>query len=144
MNYTDGVISNRSNKKQINRRDLLEIDNILVWEVSNDSNREYFVSLQGYSEETGMTRVMVSGGKRESTIIKKYQREGFDITSCSAACRMTVREEDAYKKDLNNEELYQKYISIGSLPYTTSLDTEDDVSMYLSSVYNDIIIKDRI
>ena len=48
---------------------------------------------------------------------------------------------EAYK-DLNNEELYQKYISIGSLPYTTSLDTEDDVNMYLSSVYNDIIIKD--
>ena len=38
--------------------------------------------------------------------------------------------------------IYQKYISIDSLPYTTSLDTEDDVSMYLSSVYNDIIIKD--
>lgn len=48
---------------------------------------------------------------------------------------------DAYK-DLNNDELYQKYISYGSLPYTTSLDTEDDVSMYLSSIYNDIIIKD--
>lgn len=48
---------------------------------------------------------------------------------------------EAYK-DLNTEELYQKYISIGSLPYTTSLDNEDDVSMYLSSVYNDIIIKD--
>ena len=50
---------------------------------------------------------------------------------------------EAYK-DLNNEDLYQKYISIGSLPYTTSLDTEDDVSMYLSSVYNDIIIKDVV
>lgn len=48
---------------------------------------------------------------------------------------------EAYK-DLSNEDLYQKYISLGSLPYTTSLDTEDDVSMYLSSVYNDIIIKD--
>ena len=48
---------------------------------------------------------------------------------------------DAYK-DLNNDELYQKYISYGSLPYTTSLDTEDDVSMYLSSIFNDIIIKD--
>ena len=50
---------------------------------------------------------------------------------------------DAYK-DLNNDELYQKYISYGSLPYTTSLDTEDDVSMYLSSIYNDIIIKDVV
>ena len=48
---------------------------------------------------------------------------------------------NAYK-DLNNEELYQKYISYGSLPYTTNLDSEDDVSMYLSSIYNDIIIKD--
>ncbi len=45
---------------------------------------------------------------------------------------------DAYKH-LNNDDLYQKYISFGSLPYTT---TEDDVSMYLSSIYNDIIIKD--
>lgn len=48
---------------------------------------------------------------------------------------------NAYK-DLNNEDLYQKYISYGSLPYTTNLDSEDDVSMYLSSIYNDIIIKD--
>ena len=47
---------------------------------------------------------------------------------------------EAYK-DLSNDELYQKYISIGSFPYTTSLKTEDDVSMYLSSIYNDIIIK---
>lgn len=48
---------------------------------------------------------------------------------------------DAYK-DLNNDELYQKYISYGSLPYTINLETEDDVSMYISSIYNDIIIKD--
>ena len=45
-------------------------------------------------------------------------------------------------KDLSNDELYQKYISLGSLPYTVKLDTEDDVSMYISSIYNDIIIKD--
>lgn len=50
---------------------------------------------------------------------------------------------DAYK-DLTNDELYQKYISYGSFPYTTSLDTEDDVSIYLSSIYNDIIIKDVV
>lgn len=43
---------------------------------------------------------------------------------------------------LNNDELYQKYISYGSFPYTTSLDSEDDVSLYLSGIYNDIIIKD--
>ena len=48
---------------------------------------------------------------------------------------------EAYQ-ELNNDELFQKYISYGSLPYTTNLDNEDDVSMYLSSIYNDIIIKD--
>ena len=55
---------------------------------------------------------------------------------------LSFKEYKAAYKDLNNDELYQKYISYGSLPYTTSLDTEDDVSMYLSSIYNDIIIKD--
>ena len=44
--------------------------------------------------------------------------------------------------NLSNDELYQKYISFGSLPYTINLETEDDVSMYISSIYNDIIIKD--
>ncbi len=48
---------------------------------------------------------------------------------------------EAFKK-FNNDELYQKYISFGSLPYTTTFDNEDDVSMYISSIYNDIIIKD--
>ena len=42
----------------------------------------------------------------------------------------------------DNDELYQKYISFGSFPYTLSLDNEDDVSLYLSSLYNDLIIKD--
>ena len=48
---------------------------------------------------------------------------------------------EAYPK-LSNDELYQKYISFGSLPYTINLDSEDDVSMYISGIYNDIIIKD--
>lgn len=43
---------------------------------------------------------------------------------------------------LSNDELYQKYISYGSLPYITNLDNLDDVGMYVSSIYNDIIIKD--
>ena len=122
MNYTECVSSNRSNKKEINRRNVLEIDNVLVWEVSNTTSREFFVSLQGYSEETGMTRVMVCGGKREATVIRKYQREGFSITCCSAACRMTVREEEAYKKDLNNEEfdscIYRLFSLESRLNYT--------------------------
>ncbi len=45
--------------------------------------------------------------------------------------------------DINdNDELYQKYISFGSFPYTINLETEDDVSLYLGSIYNDLIIKD--
>ncbi len=48
---------------------------------------------------------------------------------------------DAYKS-LSNDDLYQKYISFGSFPFTTTLENEDDVSIYLSGLYNDIIIKD--
>ena len=55
---------------------------------------------------------------------------------------LSFKEYKSYYKDLSNDDLYQKYISIGSLPYTINLDNEDDVSMYISTIYNDIIIKD--
>lgn len=42
----------------------------------------------------------------------------------------------------NLDNLYRKYISTGSFPYTLKLDSEDDVSLYLSGLYNDVIIKD--
>ena len=55
---------------------------------------------------------------------------------------LSFKEYKSVYKDLTNDELYQKYISYGSFPYTTLLDSEDDVSLYLSSLYSDIIIKD--
>ena len=55
---------------------------------------------------------------------------------------LSFKEYKSFYMDLSVDELYQKYISFGSLPFTTTLDTEDDVSIYLSSIYNDIIIKD--
>ena len=55
---------------------------------------------------------------------------------------LSFKEYKDYYNELSNDDLYQKYISYGSLPYTINLDTEDDVSMYISSIYNDIIIKD--
>ena len=55
---------------------------------------------------------------------------------------LSLKEYKEAYENLSYDELYQKYISYGSLPYTINLDTEDDVSMYLSSIYNDIIIKD--
>ena len=42
----------------------------------------------------------------------------------------------------NLDALYRKYISTGSFPYTLKLGNEDDVSLYLSGLYNDVIIKD--
>lgn len=49
-----------------------------------------------------------------------------------------------YKEALNVdnlEEVYKKYISLGSFPYTLQLG-EDEICKYLSSLYNDVIIKD--
>ena len=48
---------------------------------------------------------------------------------------------DAYPT-LSNDELYQRYVSWGSLPYTVALANEDDISLYISGIYNDILIKD--
>lgn len=39
------------------------------------------------------------------------------------------------------EKVYQEYISLGSFPYTIQLE-EDEISKYLGSLYNDVIIKD--
>ena len=55
---------------------------------------------------------------------------------------LSFKEYKSVYKNLNNDELYQKYISFGSLPFTTFLETDDDVSNYLSGIYEDIIIKD--
>lgn len=49
-----------------------------------------------------------------------------------------------YKETVNIndlEEVYKRYISLGSFPYTLKLE-EDEISIYLGSLYNDIIIKD--
>ncbi len=48
---------------------------------------------------------------------------------------------DAYPT-LSDDELYQRYVSWGSLPYTVALANEDDISLYISGIYNDILIKD--
>jgi len=42
----------------------------------------------------------------------------------------------------NIDRLYQKYISIGSFPYTIKLDDVDDVDMYIKGIYDSIILKD--
>jgi len=47
-------------------------------------------------------------------------------------------------KDITDlETLYNEYISLGSFPYTTQLD-EDEISRYLGTLFNDVIIKDVI
>ena len=54
---------------------------------------------------------------------------------------LSFKEKKKKKNQDNLEELYKEYISLGSFPYTTKLQ-EDEVSKYLGSLYNDVIIKD--
>lgn len=49
-----------------------------------------------------------------------------------------------YKEAINIDdidEVYKRYISLGSFPYTLKLE-EDEISKYLGSLYNNVIIKD--
>ncbi len=115
MNYTDSVSSNRSSKKQINRSEALELDNILVWEITSDSFRDYMISLQGYSDDNCTDRVMVCDGRKEATVISKYQRSGCSISCCSAACRMTMQEQDSYNSALRDGQYDQCIFDLFSL-----------------------------
>lgn len=54
---------------------------------------------------------------------------------------LSFKEYKDAKETENLEQVYQQYISLGSFPYTIQLD-EDEISKYLGSLYNDVIIKD--
>ena len=52
-----------------------------------------------------------------------------------------------YKDYLNvegDEKLYLKYVNNSSFPYALKLDSEDEIDVYLDSIYNTIIVKDII
>lgn len=54
---------------------------------------------------------------------------------------LSFKEYKSVYENYSDDDLYRRYISFGSLPYVTNFDNEDDVSIYISSIYNDIIIK---
>ncbi len=56
---------------------------------------------------------------------------------------LSFKEYISVKKEKDLEKLYNEYITLGSFPYSTMLE-EDEISLYLGSLYNDVIIKDII
>lgn len=55
---------------------------------------------------------------------------------------LSFSEYKSYYSNLSNIELYNKYITFGSFPYTINFESDDDISLYLSSIYNTILLKD--
>ncbi len=55
---------------------------------------------------------------------------------------LSFKEYSSAMPNENIDRLYQKYISIGSFPYTLKLDSIDDVDMYIRGIYDSIILKD--
>ncbi len=54
---------------------------------------------------------------------------------------LSFKEFISTKDSSDLETLYNEYISLGSFPYTTQLE-EDEISRYLGTLFNDVIIKD--
>lgn len=54
---------------------------------------------------------------------------------------LSFKEFISSKDTTDLETLYNEYISLGSFPYTTQLE-EDEISRYLGTLFNDVIIKD--
>ena len=55
---------------------------------------------------------------------------------------LSFKEYYNYYKGENIEKLYLKYINNSSFPYTLNLDDNDQIDIYLDSLYNTIIVKD--
>lgn len=54
---------------------------------------------------------------------------------------LSFKEFVSTRNESDLEKLYNKYITLGSFPYTTQLE-EDEISKYLGVIFNDVIIKD--
>ncbi len=54
---------------------------------------------------------------------------------------LSFKEFASTKENEDLEKIYNEYISLGSFPYTTQLE-EDEISKYLGTLFNDVIIKD--
>lgn len=54
---------------------------------------------------------------------------------------LSFKEYASAKSTSDLEQIYNEYISLGSFPYTTQLE-EDEISKYLGTLFNDVIIKD--
>lgn len=93
----DSVVSSNRSKKSIDKKAMLELDNILVWEVSSNNSRDYFISIQSDNNK----RIMVGSSKKERTVISEYQRRGFDIRCFSVFYAMSERELEFYNSSLN-------------------------------------------
>ena len=54
---------------------------------------------------------------------------------------LSFKEFASIKENEDLEKIYNEYITLGSFPYTTQLE-EDEISKYLGTLFNDVIIKD--
>lgn len=100
MDYAFGVSSSNRSKNRLSGRNRLELDNILIWEVSSHTFRTYMISIQADNAD----RVMISDQSREASIILSHQRNGCSIRFCSVATMMSEEERACYNNLLEQEE----------------------------------------
>lgn len=93
----NGVVSSNRSKKSSDKKAMLELDNVLVWEVSSDNSRDYFISIQSDSNK----RIMVGSSKKERTVINEYQRRGCNIRCFSVFYAMSEKELELYSSNLS-------------------------------------------
>lgn len=107
----DSVVSSNRSKKSIDKKAMLELDNILVWEVSSNNSRDYFISIQSDNNK----RIMVGSSKKERTVISEYQRRECDIRCFSVFYAMSEKELEFYNSSLNIDEYDTCVLSLFSL-----------------------------
>ena len=93
-------VYNNYSKSDFDRKSILELENILVFEVSSSDFRTYMISIEDFREDGSTKRIMLGDGSLASSTIKKYQRRGGNIRCCSVFFMMKKEEFSNYSKFL--------------------------------------------
>lgn len=99
MDYEYNAYGNCS-KNNFDKKSILELENILVFEVSSSDFRTYMISIEDFREDGSTKRIMIGDGSLASSTIKKYQRRGGNISCCSVFFMMKKEEFSNYSRFL--------------------------------------------
>ena len=96
---TNQQSENRSPKKEIDKKDHLSLDNIMVLRVGSDET--YMVSMLGLEQRNCDERILLSSGQKEMTVIEQCLKDNLELERKPIANYMPSDYIEIYNEALN-------------------------------------------